>query len=99
MLEAYQNKRKKQFKDDVLIGFASADAIATRVAYFFTESKKRKQSDIIQPWDSFPSLFDNPNAKASTDTRNAEMEKYKANMKAFAERWNRRNKNGTENGI
>lgn len=99
MLEAYQNRKKQQFRDDVLIGFASADATATRVAYFFTEAKKRKQSDIIQPWDSFPSLFDNPKEKASADTRNAEMEKYKSNMIAFAERWNRRNKNVTEADI
>lgn len=92
MMEAYNAERKRQFKDDVLIGFASADAIATRVAYFFTEPKKRRESDIVQPWDSFPSLFEDQQKKTSEKKRNAEMEKYKAGMIAFAERWNRRNK-------
>lgn len=99
MMEAYNKQRKQRFKDEVLIGFATADAIATRVAYFFTEPKKRRESDLIHPWNSFPSLFTDPQKKASENKRDAELEKYKANMKAYAERWNRRFRNGAKENI
>ena len=99
MMEAYQNSRKQQFKDHVLIGFAEADAIATRVAYFFTEPKKRREGDIIQPWDSFPSLFEDHKQTTAERKQNAEMQKYKADMKAFAERWNRRFKHVSKDDI
>lgn len=93
MMEAHDKKRERRFKDLVLLGHATADAIATRVAYFFTEPKKRRESDIVQPWDSFPALFEEERNKPSGSKHDAELEKYKADMKAFAERWNRRNKN------
>ena len=99
MMEAYQNSRKQQFKDRVLIGFAEADAIATRVAYFFSDSKKRRDGDIVQPWDSFPALFEDQRQTTAERRQNAEMQKFKADMKAYAERWNRRQKDGSETGI
>ena len=99
MMQAHDRRLEAEFKNDVMIGFSSADAIATRVAYLFSDTKKRRESDIIQPWDSFPALFENAKENAAESKRDAELEQYKANMRAFADRWNRRFRDGSKDSI
>ncbi len=99
MMQAHDRRLEAEFKNDVMIGFSSADAVATRVAYLFSDTKKRRESDIIQPWDSFPALFENTKEQAAESKRDAELEQYKANMRAFADRWNRRFRDGSKDNI
>lgn len=99
MMSAYDKMRETKFKDSVYIGFATADAIATRVGSIFTDPKKRRDAKITQPWDSFPELFTREQEKAQEREENADMELYKANMRAFADRWNRRNKDVSKDSL
>ena len=98
-MDAYERKREEDFKNGVIMGFGCADAIASRVAYAFNDTKKRRESDIVQPWDSFPTLFENERNKVTQTVQKADVENYKNSMKAFAERWNRRIKDASENSI
>lgn len=99
MISAYDKVRETKFKEYVYLGFATADAIASRVAYSFNDTRKRKPSDIVQPWDSFPALFEQEKANTQEREKNADMELYKASMKAFADRWNRRNRDVPKNSL
>lgn len=79
--------------------FVLADAISSRVAYFFSDPKKRRESDIVQPWDSYPSLFET--AKEAHEDRkeqrqDAELEAYKARMATAIEAWNKRFEEGKQ---
>ena len=98
-MAANERKEMERIKRDIVIGFGNADAVATRVAYFFSDPKTRKESDIVQPWERFPTLFVDQKEKAQKRKRDDELQKYKASMMAFADRWNRRNKNVTERNL
>lgn len=99
MISAEEKRLIEKMKQDVIISFAGADAIATRVAYFFSDEKKRRESDIVMPWDRFPSLFEDKQEEIEEKKRQTETERYKANLKAYAERWNRRHEHGTERDL
>ena len=99
MIDAAENVRKEDVKMEIVTQFAQADAIATRVAYFFSDSKKRKDSDIVQPWDWFPVLFEDAKDRVERAQEEKELAEYKANLKAFASRHNRRSNDGTDDSI
>ena len=37
--------------------FVLANAISTRIAYFFSSEKDRTEDMILQPWEAYPGLF------------------------------------------
>ena len=96
LMAAKERADHEEMKKEIIIGFGTADAIATRVAYFFSDPKTRKESDIVQPWDRFPSLFAGQKEQAEKARTKAETEQYKAQFTAFADRWNRRNKDAED---
>lgn len=99
LMEAYDKHELKMMKQDIIVGFAIADAIATRVAYFFSDEKKRKESDIVQPWDAFPAMFREQKRRAEVSRQDGQLARFKTDMAAFADRWNRRNKDGTKDSL
>ena len=99
MVAASERRTLEQMRADVITAFGGADAIATRIAYFFSDPKTRNDEMIIHPWDRFPKLFDDVKEMAEEKKVQRQIEKQKADMIAFAERWNRRNRNGAEDDL
>ena len=51
--------------------FVLAEAISTRISYFFSDPDTRSEEMIAQPWDFYPELFDD-------EKKEVEMRKEKA---------------------
>lgn len=96
-IQACTRRIENERREKLLLEFGIADAIASRIAFVFTDPKKRSESDILQPWERFPELFEKERdqiEKAIQHRRNKqELEEYKTSMSAFAERWNQRRAN------
>ena len=92
LIEAYDREEQNDFKKRVSLAFANAEAVASRIIYAFTDKKKRKDKDIVQPWTIYPELFSDELEKAQAREEEIQMEKHKAQMEAYAARWNKRRK-------
>lgn len=92
MMESHDRVQLEETKQDILLRFAHADAVSSRIGYVFGDTKKRRQEDIVQPWTMFPSLFktEAQKQKEAEEARRAEL--HKRQMEAFAARWNKRTK-------
>ena len=88
LVEASVRKEKDELKDRIRLGFVEADAIASRVGYLFTEKKKRRDKDVIMPWDVYPELFKDEKEKTEQKANDADLVAQKAVMEAYAARWN-----------
>ena len=82
------DQRKRKVEIDHL--FVLADAIGTRIAYFFSDPKERSDDIILYKWDVYPHLFENERDKASEAQEERELEEFKSRRLAFANRWNQR---------
>lgn len=51
--------RMSRAKDKAKAGhvFVLANAITSRIAYFFSDEKSRKEEMILQPWQAYPDYF------------------------------------------
>ena len=51
--------RSRKAEDKVKAGhvFVLANAITSRIAYFFSDEKSRKEEIILQPWQAYPEYF------------------------------------------
>lgn len=95
MIESYDKTRLREQKENVLRDFALADVIGNRIGVLFTDKKKRKDTDLVKPWQIWPGLFSEEEQKL--ETQNAEKQDHsadvhKAQLQAFAQRWNNRRK-------
>lgn len=90
MMAALERMRKAEIKQQITNGFAVADAIASRIGYFFTDPNKRHESDIVQPWDSFADLFEEERIINEQKAKTRKLETYKRQLSAYAARWNER---------
>lgn len=70
--------------------FVLADAISSRIAYAFDNSKDKNPERILQPWDVFPEAFKDAKAKRDEQTEKAKLEDYKARRREWAEAVNER---------
>lgn len=70
--------------------FVLADAIATRVAFLFSNKDDRDDSMVMQPWDVYPELFFEDEKLAEERHDEYEFEKYKEARKRHALEFNRR---------
>lgn len=55
--KAIDGEERRKLKEKVTLIFMQAEAVSTRIAFLFGDSKKRKKSDILQPWNVYPDLF------------------------------------------
>lgn len=94
ILEAAGRKHRREFKEKVERDFTLAEAIASRVGYVFTDKKHREDADLFQPWNAYPELFVREQAEAKEKKEVVALHNYKSGFAAYAERWNKRAKNG-----
>ena len=99
MIDAYERRRKEDIRREIDIQFALAEAISSRIAYLFCDEKKRRTSDILQPWTAYPELFEDRSAEIEEQARAQQTATFKNNMTAFAERWNKRKNHGDNASI
>lgn len=83
-INSYRRTTKFNQKNSIDIAFTLADAIATRVIFFFEDPKDRKDDQILYPWDAYPELFEKEEKKVQVDKQKLEIEKHIATMRAFA---------------
>lgn len=75
-------------KDRVLELFVLAEATANRIIYGF--NSKHSESDLIQPWNFYPELFEDKSEELEKHREMIELENYKARFNKGVEAWNRR---------
>lgn len=93
------DSQTRRRKEEIGRLFVLADAISSRVGYFFSDPKKRRPEDILQPWDSYHDLYKNDLAEQEIEAKeekeiDAELEAYKARMAVGIAAWNARFEEG-----
>lgn len=96
-INARENQKAHDFKEQISIVFANAEATASRVAFVFTDPKKRNKKNIVMPWDLYPQLFSEEHAAEQQINDEMALQKHKADMAAFAARWNKRKQEQQQN--
>lgn len=97
ILEAARRNEEKElekWKAKIELQFFTAQAISSRIGYIFGDEKKRSISDILQPWDVYPDLFENKTEEIEQKQNEVALQKYKTGLAAYAARWNERINNG-----
>ena len=89
MMESNYRLRKAHLKEEIVLRFAEADAIGSRIAYIFG-GKGRKKSDVLMAHEVFPELFEEEKERIDRAEEKRAVEVHKAQMMAFAARWNKR---------
>ena len=92
MMTSYDEVKESELKQEVELRFIHADAVATRIGFMFTDEKKRKKSDILQPWNAYPRLFEGEKELSEEVESKENLEQQKRAMEAYASAW--RNRNG-----
>lgn len=91
MMQVYDHIRQVERKEKIQTQFILANAISTRIGFIFGDEKKRRESDVLQPWDVAPDLFEDQTKEIEQRRSEVELAKYKAGFAAYAARWNERN--------
>lgn len=105
LMDSADRVERDRVKRDVLHRFVEAEAISTRIAFFFADAEKRKPEDILQPYDVYPDLFEKEQElaeekreEAKSAREDAEIERQKAQMMAFAIKHNKARHEGDRDG-
>ena len=95
MMESSKRREEARLKQDIILRFTEADAIASRIGRLFSG-----KGDTLQVYDAFPDLFDKEKDAAEEAIEERELERQKATMMAYAARWNkqRQEREGAANG-
>ena len=96
-INALENQKTHDFKEQISVAFAEAEATSSRIAYIFTDPKKRNKKNIVMPWDLYPELFIDEKEEDQQLNDDLALQKHKADMAAFAARWNKRNQKQQQN--
>lgn len=76
--------------------FVLAEVTANRILYGFNSS--RNESDLIQPWQAYPDLFEDKSEEMEEQREMIELEKYKAQFNKGVAAWNKRFREEQNNG-
>lgn len=90
MIDSYKRQKQRLVREEVDRVFVLADAISSRIAYFFSDPKKRKEDSIVQPWNVYPSLYKSTEEEAKAKREQRELEHYKNKRREAAKRWNQK---------
>ena len=88
VMDAKNKDEEYQYKKQIALIFGSAEAVTSRIGYLFTDEKKRRKAQIVQPWDIFPELMEEERRENEQRESAAAIEEEKANMEAIMQRWN-----------
>ena len=78
-------RRKKERISEL---FVLGEVTANRIVYGF--SSKRSESDLLQPWNYYPDLFEDKSEKIEEQREMRELEQYKARFNRAVASWNKR---------
>lgn len=84
-IDSYRRTSEVKQKERIERLFTLADAVSTRIIYFFEDPKDRREEQILQPWDAYPGLFTNEENKAQETKKDLELERYKAARVKYAQ--------------
>lgn len=78
--------------------FVLANAISSRIAYFFANEKDRTEDMILQPWEAYPELFSEEKEHITQQKDDKEMELQRQRVIDWANHMNamRHRKEGSE---
>lgn len=79
----------RELKQEIGLRFTEADAISSRIAYILS-GKKGNADNILTPYDVYPELFKEEKEAADKKKEEAALAMHKAQMAAFAAKWNNR---------
>ena len=72
--ESWERSRKAEDKVKAGHIFVLANAISSRIAYFFSDEKTRSEDMILQPWQAYPEYFKSEKEIAEERREKQEME-------------------------
>ena len=87
-VESSRRTREIERKQKISQDFVLAQAIASRITFFFTDEKDRSDDMVLEPWDAYPDLFNAEKEQVAEANKVRELEEYKAAFKNFAARVN-----------
>lgn len=96
ILDSYERTQKRRKKEKVEELFILAEVTANRILNGL--NGKSSYSDYVQPHHYYPDLFENVDELIEKKKEEEELQRYKEDMKARADAWNKRfreMKNGT----
>lgn len=76
LLELYDSVESMKRKEKVKAGhiFVLANAITSRITYFFSDAKTRTEDAILMPWQAYPQFFVDEEKLAEERKEKQEME-------------------------
>ena len=85
-------------KEQINYIFVLAEAITTRISYFFSDPKERTEDMIANPWDFYPDLFEDHKKEAEMRKEKTDQEIQRQKVIDWANHINakRHRKEGTE---
>lgn len=72
--ESWERSKKSEEKAKAGHVFVLADAITSRIMYFFSDEKTRTEDMILQPWQAYPEFFKSEEQLAMERKEKQEME-------------------------
>ena len=82
--ESYRRTCERKNKDKLSRDFILAEAISSRICYFFSTEESRSEDMILQPWDVDPDVFSMEKKRAEKEKRIRELAEYKAKVMNWA---------------
>lgn len=90
LINSYDRRKKEEIRQQIDLQFSLADVIANRVSIIFGDKKQRVP--VLQPWSVYPDLFEDRSEELEEARAQQETAVYREDFKAYAARWNERNK-------
>ena len=88
MMTAIDDEEQRVMKEKVMLAFTQAEATASRIGFMFEDPKKRKKSEVLQPWDVYPKLFESEKMLNEVAEDKQNLEQQRLAMQRFARRRN-----------
>ena len=88
LMQAIDDAEERRLKDNITLQFVNAEAIASRIGYLFNDPKKRKKSEILQPWDVYPRLFESEKQEVEEQESEANLAAQKRMMEYYSRKNN-----------
>lgn len=88
IIESKKRMIRAQEKAEINRNFVLAEAISTRISYFFSDPKTRSEDMIVQPWDYYPDLYENEKEEAVMRKNDSIIEEQRQKVLERAERIN-----------
>ena len=89
LMASIDREEDRKLKEEVKLRFVHAEATASRIGWLFTDKNKRRESDLYQPWDAYPELYEDEKELSWELKEDAALQLHKQQMEAYAARWNK----------